>query len=51
MECRAAFRWAIAAFVVAVVALVFSTWHLPGLVRVLNKLSNQVERLNRGEYR
>jgi len=45
-NCRAALRWSVAAFVVALVALLYSTWYLPGLVKVLNKLSNQVEAMN-----
>jgi hypothetical protein len=48
---QAAMRWAVAAFLVALVALVYSTWYLPGLTRVLNRLSKQVEVLNAGTTR
>lgn len=44
MTLRGAYRWGQAAFVVAIVAMVFSTWYLPALIRVLNKLSDQVEK-------
>lgn len=42
-ECRAAIRWSVAAFIAALIALIYSTWYLPGLIRVLDKLSKQVE--------
>jgi cell division protein FtsB len=49
-ECKAAFRWSIAAFVVALIAIVYSTWYLPGLIAVLNKLAAQVEKQNARSY-
>lgn len=42
-ECRAALRWSVLAFLFALIALIYATWYLPGLVRVLNKLARQVE--------
>jgi cell division protein FtsB len=49
-ECRAAIRWSIAAFLVALIAIVYSTWYLPGLIAVLNKLTKQVEAQNARSY-
>lgn len=46
-KCQAAIRWSVAAFVLAVIALIYSTWYLPGLIKVLKKLSLQVERFAR----
>lgn len=46
-KCQAAFRWSVAAFVLALIAIIYSTWYLPGLIHVLNKLSTQVERYAR----
>ena len=45
-ECRAAIRYSQVALLVAILAFVYATWYLPGLVKVLNKLSNQVEAMN-----
>jgi hypothetical protein len=45
-ECRAALRWSWAAFAISLVALLYATWYLPGLVRVLQKLSHQIEASN-----
>jgi len=44
--CRAAVRWAMAAMVVSLVALIFATWHIPGLIKSLNRLSDRLERMD-----
>lgn len=45
-ECRAALRWSWAATIISLIALIYATWYLPGLVRVLQKLSHQIEAQN-----
>lgn len=47
-KCKAAYNRSTVALVISIIAVIYATWYLPGLVRVLNKLSDQMEKQNAG---
>lgn len=45
-ECRAALRLSVVAMAIAILAMLYATWYLPGLVVALNTLSERLERIS-----